>query len=156
MGHTPFGYRIENGKAVIDEAAAEQIRILFRSYLSGDSLTTAAQKASINSFHAGIGKMLRNTRYLGDEYYPAIIDPVTFTAAEAERIKRATKLGRIREPKEEIEVVFPTTFHLNEGTQQFDDPFQQAEYAYSLIESEVQEDGSKKDCHFASGKKTCR
>ena len=26
MGHTPFGYRIENGKAVIDEAAASQVR----------------------------------------------------------------------------------------------------------------------------------
>jgi hypothetical protein len=142
MGHTPFGYRIENGKAVIDNEAAEQVKALFQSYLSGDSLTTAAQKAGINSFHAGIGKMLRNTHYLGDEYYPAIIDPVTFAAAEAERIKRAEKLGRIREPKEETEVVFPTAFYMKEATQQFDDPFQQAEYAYSLIESEVQEDGS--------------
>jgi hypothetical protein len=142
MGHTPFGYRIENGKAVIDNEAAEQVKALFQSYLSGDSLTTAAQKAGINSFHAGIGKMLRNTHYLGDEYYPAIIDPVTFAAAEAERIKRAEKLGRIREPKEETEVVFPAAFYMKEATQQFDDPFQQAEYAYSLIESEVQEDGS--------------
>lgn len=156
MGHTPFGYRIENGKAVIDDEAAEQVITLFQSYLSGDSLITAAQKAGINSFHAVIGKMLRNSRYLGDEYYPAIIDPVTFATAEAERIKRATKLGRIREPKEKTEVVFPTTFHLNEGTKQFDDPFQQAEYAYSLIESEVQEDGSEKECHLASGKKTRR
>lgn len=104
-------------------------------------MRTAVQKAGIESFHAGIGRMLRNAHYLGDEYYPAIIDPDTFAAAEAERIKRATKLGRIREPKEESEVLFPTVFHLNEGTQQFDDPFQQAEYAYSLIESEVQEDG---------------
>lgn len=142
MGHTPFGYRIEHGKAVIDNEAAEQVKILFQSYLSGDSLTTAAQKAGILTSHAVIGKMLRNARYLGDEYYPAIIDPVTVAAAEAERIKRATKLGRIWEPKEEAEVIFPTTFRLNEGSQHFDDPFQQAEYAYSLIESEVQEDGS--------------
>jgi hypothetical protein len=156
MGHTPFGYRIENGKAVIDDEAAEQVKTLFQSYLSGDSLTTAAQKAGIKSFHAGIGKMLRNAHYLGDEYYPAVIDPGTFAAAEAERIKRATRLGRIRKPKEKIEVVFPTVFLLNEGRQQFDDPFQQAEYAYSLIESEVQEDGCKKECHLASGKKTRR
>lgn len=142
MGHTPFGYRIKNGKAIIDTEAAEQVKSLFQSYLSGDSLTTAAQKAGILTFHAAVGKMLRNARYLGDEYYPAIIDPLTFAAAEAERIKRATKLGRIWEPKEEAEVVFPTTFRLNEGSQQFDDPFQQAEYAYCLIESEVQEDGS--------------
>ena len=138
MSHTPFGYRIENGKAVIDIEAAEQIKTLFHSYLSGDSLATAAKKAGITAFHAGIGRMLRNTRYLGDEYYPAIIDLDTFQAVQAERIKRAEKLGRIREPEEEKEVVYPTAFHLNEGTQEFDDPFQQAEYAYGLIESEEQ------------------
>ncbi len=68
--------------------------------MSGDSLATAAKKAGIKSFHAGIGRMLRNTRYLGDDYYPAIIDPDTFTAAEAERIGRAEKLGRIYEPRD--------------------------------------------------------
>jgi hypothetical protein len=26
MGHTPYGYRIENGKAVIDEEAAAKIK----------------------------------------------------------------------------------------------------------------------------------
>ena len=60
MSHTPFGYRIENGKAVIDIEVAEQIKTLFHSYLSGDSLATAAEKAGIKSFHASIGKMLRN------------------------------------------------------------------------------------------------
>ncbi|MEA4964167.1 recombinase [Lutispora sp.] len=143
MSHTPFGYRIENGKAVIDIEVAEQIKTLFHSYLSGDSLATAAEKAGIKSFHAGIGRMLRNACYLGNEYYPAIIDPDTFASAEAERIKRAEKLGRIREPKEETAVVFPTAFYIKEASQQFDDPFQQAEYAYSLIEIEVQEDGSQ-------------
>lgn len=143
MSHTPFGYRIEKGRAVIDIEAAEQIKTLFHSYLSGDSLATAAKKASIKSFHAGIGRILRNTCYLGDDYYPAIIDQDTFAAAEAERIKRATKLGRIREPKEEVKKGFPTSFYINESIQQFDDPFQQAEYAYSLIEMEVHKDGSQ-------------
>ncbi len=138
-----FGYRIENGKAVIDDEAAEQVKALFLSYLSGDSLTTAAQKAGINSFHAGIGKMLRNPHYLGDEYYPAIIDPVTFAAAEAELSRRAEKLGRIYEPKEETTVVYPTAFHVIEGREEFDDPFAQAEYDYSLIETEVNKNGSK-------------
>jgi hypothetical protein len=114
---------------------------LFNSYLSGDSLDTAAKKAGIKSFHAGIGRILQTARYLGDEYYPAIIEPDTYMAVQAERIKRAEKLGRIREPKEEKKVVFLSSFRMNEGTQQYDDPFQQAEYAYSLIESEVQEDG---------------
>jgi hypothetical protein len=137
MSHTPLGYRIENGKAVIDNKAAEQIKTLYQSYLSGNSLATAAKKAGIKSFHASIGRMLRNARYLGNEYYPAIIDQDTFAAAQEERIKRDDKLGRIREPKKETAVSFPATFYIKEATQQFDDPFQQAEYAYSLIESEV-------------------
>jgi hypothetical protein len=143
VSHTPFGYRIENGKAAIDIEAAEQIKTLFDSYLSGDSLATAAKKAGITAFHAGIGRMLRNTRYLGDDYYPAIIDPNMFTAAKAERIRRAEKLGRIYEPNEETMVVYPTAFHVIEGREEFDDPFAQAEYAYSLIETEVNKNGSK-------------
>lgn len=134
MNHTPFGYRIENGKAVIDDTTAEQVKVLFQSYLSGDSLKTAAKKAGIKSFHAAIGKMLQNIRYIGDEYYPPIIDKNTFTATQKERIKRAEKLGRIRGPKEEKEIVPSTTFYTKEATQEFNDPFQQAEYAYSLIE----------------------
>ena len=137
MGHTPYGYRIENGKAVIDDEAVEKLKTLYQSYISGDSLATAAKKADIESFHAGIGKILRNKHYLGDDYYPRIIDPETFTSAEAERVKRATRLGRIRDPKEKAAIPFPTAFRINEGNLQFDDPFQQAEYAYSLIESEM-------------------
>lgn len=137
MGHTPFGYRIANGKAVIDELAAEQIKVLFQAYLSGNSLAAAAQKAGILTSHAVVGKMLRNTRYLGDDYYPAIVDTIIFRAVEAERIRRAEKLGRVFEPKTKNEVIYPTAFRIKEGAERFDDPFQQAEYAYSLIESEV-------------------
>jgi len=137
MGHTPYGYRIENGKAVIDELAAVKIKALFQSYLSGDSLATAANKAGIGAFHAAIGKMLRNPHYLGDDYYPAIINQDIFDTAETERLKRAEKLGRVYGPKEKHEVIYPTSFRIKEGAEQFEDPFQQAEYAYSLIESEV-------------------
>jgi hypothetical protein len=138
MGHTPLGYRIENGIALVDEHAAEQVQALYQSYLSGDSLRTAANKVGIDAFHAGIGKILKNRHYLGDDYYPAIIDPDTFAAVQEERIRRASALGRIHEPKEDKVAVHPTTFHIIEGTQVYDDPFAQASYAYSLIESEVQ------------------
>lgn len=137
MGHTLYGYKIENGVAVIDEHAAIKIRELYQTYLSGDSFRTAAKKVDLNTLHAGVGNMLKNTRYLGDDYYPAIIDPDTFVAVQEERIKRASALGRIREPKEAKVVIYPTTFHIIEGTHVYDDPFAQAEYAYSLIESEV-------------------
>lgn len=137
MSHTPNGYRIENGKAVIDELAAVKINALFHSYLSGDSLATAATKAGIKAFHASIGKMLRNPHYLGDDYYPAIIQQDMFDTAKMERIRRAEKLGRVYGPKEKHEVLYPTAFRIKEGSERFEDPFQQAEYAYSLIEREV-------------------
>lgn len=137
MGHTPFGYRIENGVAVVDEHASEQVQALYQSYLSGDSLRTVANKVGIDAFHAGIGKILKNRHYLGDDYYPAIIDPDTFAAVQEERFRRASALGRIREPKEDKAATYPTTFQIIEGTQVYDDPFAQAAYAYSLIESEV-------------------
>ena len=64
MSHTPLGYRIENGKAVIDNKAAEQIKTSLSILSIGHPLATAAKKAGIKSFHASIGRMLRNARYL--------------------------------------------------------------------------------------------
>ena len=104
-------------------------------------MATAAKKAGIKAFHSGIGRMLRNTRYLGDEFYPPIIDKDTFITADAERFMRAERLGRTRKSKQEKEVVYPTTFRMNEGTEEYDDPFGQAEYAYSLIDTEVKKNG---------------
>ena len=141
MAHTPHGYRIENGKAVIDETAAEQVRTLFASYLSGDSLDTASKKSGILSVHGSIGRILQNTRYLGDEYYPALIESDTFVAVQGERLRRAKMLGRVYEPKDVEAVIFPTRFRMKEREQSLEDPFRQAEYIYSLVEMEVSEDG---------------
>lgn len=94
MGHTPFGYRIKNGKAVIDEAAAAQVRDLYKNYLSGLSLTNAAKEAELGLLHSGAKHMMLNRHYLGDDFYPAIINPASFDAISAELSKRSTQLGR--------------------------------------------------------------
>ncbi|MFP3156541.1 recombinase family protein [Lachnospiraceae bacterium ZAX-1] len=143
MGHTPFGYQIKKGKAVIDIESAKQIRTLYQSYLAGDSLTIASRKAGIKKCHASIGRILQNACYLGNAYYPKIIGLEIFTAVKLERKKRVVKLGRTCKPKEEMAVVYPMAFHMSGGTQHFDDPFEQAEYVYSLIEAEVSENGSQ-------------
>lgn len=137
MGHTPYGYRIENGMAVIDDAAAAQVRKLYKNYLSGLSLVNAAKEAGLDLLHSGAKRMMRNKHYLGDSFYPAIIDKEFFDAVEIELSKRSTKLGRndrynalmIKRP--------PTAFRLGDITENFDNPIRQAEYIYSLIESEV-------------------
>lgn len=137
MGHTPYGYRIENGKAVIDEEKAGQVRKLYNGYLSGLAYIPAAEAAGLKLYHAGAKKMMQNRYYLGDEFYPAIIDKETFDAAEAERVKRQVKLGRVFSDKPAKVNNVATGFTISKVQMKYDDPFKQAEYVYSLIESEV-------------------
>ena len=86
-------------------------------------------------------RMLQNPHYLGDEFYPAIIDRETFDAFEVERKRREVALGRDDREKKPVKVApvptVPTTFRMAEPTQTFPDPYRQAEYLYGLIESEV-------------------
>ena len=97
----------------------------------------AAIKAGIDCYHATVSRMLQNKQYLGDEFYPPIIDEETFEKAREEKRKRAERLGRVWEPKYELKTDYPVTFKAKPLVQKYDDPYKQAEYAYSLIESEV-------------------
>lgn len=137
MAHIPYGYRIVNGKAVIGEEQADAVRKLFDGYIAGLGLKPAAENAGLNIFHGSAGRMLRNTHYLGDEYYPAIIDRERFDKAEEIRISRASSLGRVRELQSTSKPAVDTKFTLPSVERKFADPFRQAEYAYSLIKSEV-------------------
>lgn len=136
--HIPYGYRIENGIAVIDESQAEQVRTLFGGYLSGLALTSAAKAADLPLLHSGVKRILQNKHYLGDDFYPAIIDSETFSKAEEERNRRARALGRIRKRETPLPCQAETAFIIGKITHRFDDPFKQAAYIYSLIESEEQ------------------
>ena len=138
MGHTPFGYRIEGGKAVVDEVAAGQIRKLYENYLSGLSLENAAKEAGIKTYHGTVKKLLSNRHYLGDAFYPAIIDEDTFTKAALEGDRRSEKLGRNNRVLTPKVKKAPTRFTFIESIAiQGVTPAEQAEYLYSLIESEV-------------------
>ncbi|MEQ6390341.1 recombinase [Bacillaceae bacterium S4-13-58] len=143
MQHVPYGYKIENGKAVIDHESASKIKELYRVYLSGLSLSNAAKVAGIKGYHSSIARMLTSKHYLGDGYYPQIIDNDTFKQAETEKLRRAEMLGRIREPSPKEENIKKYRFFMPTPKQLYDDPFIQAEYAYSLIESEVVKVGAE-------------
>ena len=137
MGHTPYGYRIENGIAVIDEDAAGKLRKLYENYLTGLSLKNAAAEAGIDTYHGTAKRLLKTKHYIGDDFYPAIIDETVFLNAQAELIKRAAALGRLnRTPKEKVFTV-PTIFTIRDVKRHFPNPVEQAEYIYSRIESEV-------------------
>ena len=137
MSHIPYGYKIENGKAVIDEEKAEQVRKLYKGYLSGLAYIPAAEAAGLKLYHTSAKKMMQNKYYLGDDYYPTIIDKETFDAAEAERVKRQVKLGRVFDEKPGKASKIASGFMMPKVQIKYEDPIRQAEYIYSLIESEA-------------------
>lgn len=152
MGHAPYGYEIINGKAVIREDEAKRVQELFMAYLSGLSLADSAKKAGINRYHGSISKMLTDKRYVLDPYYPVIIEREWFEKVKNEKRCRAEKLGKIKERTNEEPTFLKQRFAMPTPKALFDDPFRQAEYAYSLIESEVLSDG-KEERNSYSGKK---
>ena len=136
-GHTPFGYRIENGMAVVCEEEAAQIRKLYEAYLKGLSLVAAAADAGLTLKHTSVKCIMQNPHLLGDDFYPAIIDWKTYDAFEAERKRREKALGRDKRAKKPIGAKpAPTSFRMREALSVNDDPYKQAEYIYSSIESE--------------------
>ena len=89
------------------------------------------------------GKTGKYTGKPGRTYYPAIIDKETFDKAEEIRMKRAKALGRVWELEGKKDILFPTSFTIPAVKKISDDPFEQAAYAYSLIESEVDMGGTE-------------
>jgi len=140
--HIPYGYVIKDGKAVIDEVCAKQVSQLYENYLSGDSLQNAAAKAGINTWHGTVSRILENKKYLGTKYYPSIIERGIFETVQKERHRRAVALGRVKEetanepPALDVPSALPK-FWMKPLEVKFQDPYKQAEFAYSLIESEM-------------------
>ena len=138
MGHTPYGYRIENGSAVVVEKEAETIRQIFRNYLSGMSLSESAKSAGLTIVHSMVKRMLGRKCYLGDAFYPAILDKETYARANAEWQHRADVMQRLGKTRRKP--VCPQTKFLLKLPQKIPEldgntPFQQAEYLYHLIQS---------------------
>mgnify|MGYP007029437569 CR=1 FL=1 len=129
-----YGYKIVNSKAVVDKPAQKKVQQLFQNYLAGMSLSKAAEKGGIHIPHGMVGKLLSNQHYLGDSFYPQLIDKSTFEKVAVERRRRAEKLGRTKLKKPTVRKTVPTAFTLAKIEEYYDDPARQAEYLYSLIQ----------------------
>lgn len=130
-GGVMYGYKIIDGKAVVDEQEAEVIVNIFNGYISGMSLRDAAINAGKPMVHSMVKRIIRNFCYIGDDFYPSILSRQTFSKANAELIRRAEKHGskkRLQPPQ------VHTKFFFSEPTEHYDDTVKQAEYLYSLIE----------------------
>ena len=137
MKHTPYAYDIVGGVAVVNEEQAAVIRQICENYISGMSMTQAARTVGINMNHSGVKRLMLNPRYLGNDFYPAILTPEIAQSVEAERQRREALYKGKRYTREEVTVFIPTAFTMRKLSTRYKDPVKQAEYAYSLIESEV-------------------
>ena len=133
MTHIPYGYELKNGKAYIHPEEGDKVKALFDAYIECGTLTKAAKMAGINKHHGPIGRMLSNRKYVGDEFYPKIVDEEIFLQVEKDRNKRAEKLGRVWEIDKEESIGANESFKKGKATEKFEDPFEQAAYIYSLI-----------------------
>lgn len=133
MKHTPYGYDIVGGAAVINENQAANLRKLCENYLSGMSFVQAAKDVGLEMKHSGVKRLMQNPRYLGDDFYPAILTAEIAQAVEAERLRRDALYKGTGYTKEAVTTVIPTRFAMKRTAPKYQDPIKQAEYAYSQI-----------------------
>lgn len=100
----PFGYKIINGTITILPEKADLIRKMFNDYIAGTSLLQMAKdltqqgipnangKPSWN--HGSIGKILCNCKYIGNDFYPAIVTEEVFNSVKACREEKNAQLNR--------------------------------------------------------------
>ena len=102
--HMPIGYKIMDGRIVLDKGKAEVVKKIFNEYLKGSSTNKIAQELSTAGFlnannkpswnHGSIGRILEDIKYLGDDVHPQIIDKITFEKVQKQRKTVAERLGR--------------------------------------------------------------
>lgn len=104
----PLGYKIVDGKVIIDDEKAAVIKKIFEDYQNGLSLHAIAKELTAtgvlnannkpNWNHGSVGKILQNIKYVGDDFYPSMIDKETFESVQKRRKKKEEELGRTLQP----------------------------------------------------------
>jgi hypothetical protein len=92
----PFGYRVRNGETVPCSEEADAVRLIFASYLRGESYLAIAENMTELGirYHEGkdawnkhmVKRILENRRYAGADGYPAIVP-----ADDFESVRRVCK-----------------------------------------------------------------
>ena len=72
-GKVPYGYKIVNGKAEIDEGEAERLKFFFDQYLEGDTMREASKNAGLPYNHTALPHLFKRKEYLGTDFYPPLI-----------------------------------------------------------------------------------
>jgi len=98
-----YGYQTQDGELSAHPQEAEGVKRTFSLYLSGMTQQQIADALNAEGFpyseespvwsRPRVVQTLRNSRYMGEKGYPALVDDETFHAAQAIRADRMRKWG---------------------------------------------------------------
>jgi len=131
--HIPYGYRIVNGDAVVNEEEAAKVKVLCDLYLSGLSLVQAGKEAGFDMVHSGVKNMMINKRYLGDDFFPPILSKQTHDAVVSELSRREECSMHVRKTKDKKDYLIKTEFAIEKGQEENPDPMLNAQAIYESI-----------------------
>lgn len=96
LRYIPYGYKFENGKPVLHPDECEVVKEIFDQYHGGASLKSIAENLSQRQVEyipgkadwnkARIKRILENSKYAGENGYPAIIEKEQFVAANVKKM----------------------------------------------------------------------
>lgn len=132
-----YGYELKDGLAVIHQKEAEQVKQLFYLISEGMSMRATAKLIGIERTHTTIARMLKNIKYVGDDFYPQIIEESLFHKVQEVREKSIIAKNRTRKVEIKEEAIDDGFRFKKAYEKKYDDPFRQATYVYSLITKEA-------------------
>lgn len=106
MAHIPYGYRIEQGKAVPDPEQVQRFHLFLDAYLSGKSVKEATKVSGVDMSVSALLDYLRGGTYAGTDYYPCIVPEGTMERVRAELERRTHPGNRKTQPPVPVRTQF--------------------------------------------------
>ena len=102
--HIPFGYCVAQGKAQIDPENSQVVQAIYTAYDNGASCNAIANDLTAKGIRTAnqkavwhccmVGKILENQKYLGDGFYPQMVEEALFQRVQNRRKERAENWGK--------------------------------------------------------------
>ena len=103
--HLPIGYKMVDGKIQIEQEKSAAVKKIYSEYVNGKSILAISKELKENNVpnannktnwtHGAVGKILQNTKYMGDDLYPPLISKELFHQAQEKRQQKTAQLGRM-------------------------------------------------------------
>ena len=111
--YIPYGYTMQNGQIIVDEAEADVIRSIYDNYVAGASLKAIAEQLTLRRVpytekttvwdKARVARILQNAKYTGSDDYAPIVDDELYDRAVA--LKTARQRNTFEKNREGIDLL---------------------------------------------------